>query len=157
MSDHLSQATVHFTNRSIGDALDAKITFGGDLRPGAPAGGPGPATGAAFMGQFYGGAPGGTLQPLGTPLTFREGPGAGYLQPSADVVRYIPDVPASGSAQVQIKAWAACLGSTFEEAQAKGVGGTGESFPVVVKTGGGISPPLAPAGLMGFEIAAIRA
>lgn len=156
MSDHLSQAAIHFTNRSIADGLDAQITFGGDLRPGAPAGGPGPATGTAFMAQLYGGAPGGALNPLGAPLTFREGPGAGYLLPSADVVRYVTDVPASGSAQVQIKAWAACLGFSFEEAQAKGVGGTGESFPAVVKTGGGISPPPAPAGLMGFEIAAIR-
>lgn len=156
MSDHLSQATVHFTNRSPADSLDAKITFGGDLRPGSPAGGPGPATGTAFLAQLYGGAPGGTLRPLGAPLGFREGPGAGYLKPSADVVRYVTDVPASGSAQVQIKAWAACLGASFEEAQAQGVGGTGESFPVIVRTGGGISPPLAPAGLMGFEIAAIR-
>jgi hypothetical protein len=156
MADTFSQASVHFTNRAQTDGLDAPIRFAGDLRPGAPAGGAGPAAGAKFLAQLYGGAPGDPLQPLGLPLPFRDGPAAGYLSAAGDLVRYVPGAPGGSSVTLQIKAWVAELGPTYEAAVARGVGGTGESFPVTAPSGGGISPPLPPKGLMGFEIAALR-
>lgn len=152
MSD--SPGTLNFVNRITG-TVDAPVRFGGDNRPGAPEGGPGLAEGWRFRAQLYGAAPGGELAPVGMAVAFRDGPAAGYWDASSST-RDIPGVPAGGSATVAVKAWVASLGSSFEEAAAKGIGGVGESFPITVATGGGMMPPTALAGLMGFEISAIQ-
>jgi hypothetical protein len=143
-----------FMNRIVG-TLDAQVRFGGDLRPGAPEGGPGLAEGWRFRAQLYAGPAGGALAPVGMAVAFREGVAAGYWDASAST-REIPGVPPGGSATAQARAWVASLGSTYEEAAAKGIGGVGQSFPVTVTTGGGLMPPTAMVGLMAFEIAAIQ-
>lgn len=153
MSD--STGTLHFTNRITG-TLDAPVRFGGDQRPGAPDGEAGPAAGWRFRAQLYGGAPGSALAPIGMAVPFRDGPAAGYWDVSAST-REIPGVPAGGTATVQVRAWVASLGATYEEAAAQGIGGTGQSMVLTVTTGGGLMPPKELAGLFGFEIEAIRA
>lgn len=152
MSD--STGTLNFVNRITG-TVDAPVRFGGDLRPGAPEGGPGLAEGWRFRAQLYGAAPGGELAPVGLAVAFRDGPAAGYWDASSST-REIPGVPAGGTASVQVRAWVASLGSSYEAAAAQGIGGVGQSLPLTVTTGGGMMPPTALVGLFAFEIAAIQ-
>ena len=70
-------------------------------------------TGANFSAQVYAGADATVLRPVGAKVTF----GNGYL---VNVVRSIPDVPATQTAYVQLRAWEAARGATYEEGRARG-------------------------------------
>jgi len=142
-----AQGTVNFVNR-IANVLDAQVRY-------ANSGAPIPANGD-YVAQLYASAPGGTLAAVGAAIPFRTGSGEGYWPGD---VRTIPGVPAGGTAQIQVKAWASSLGTSFESVQAQGIGGWGESgILAAVPTGGAGVPPSTPTpltGLASFEIATI--
>jgi hypothetical protein len=148
----MGQGTVLFSNRVL-PQIDAPVTFGGDLRPGAPAGPAGPAAGPALVGQLLAGPVGGQLAPVGVPVAFRAaGAGAGYV-PGSTVI--VPTVPKSSPAQIVFVAWVADLGATYAEALAAGIGGTGQSAPITVSLGGEEITPANMTGLAGFSVAPV--
>lgn len=141
-----AQGTVNFSNRIPG-TVDARVQYdtgGGVLTP----------ADGRFVAQLYASAPGGTLAAVGDPIVFRSNSDAakGYWVGDA---RTIPGVAENGSAQVQVRAWATSLGSTYEAAMATGQGGIGSSATITVTSGGGLTPPQALVGLQGFTISTI--
>lgn len=106
--------------------------------------------GPAFLARFYAGPGPQALLPVGKTEPFRTGGlGSGYVWAQ---VTSIPDAPNGTRIHVQMRAWAAASGDSYEEALAAG-GPTGVSnvVPVVVT-----EPPLLPADLMGLESFALR-
>lgn len=138
-----AQGTINFNNR-VPPAVDARVFY-------AAAGGPQPADGT-FVAQLYTAAPGGTLAANGAALPFRNTPeaGKGYWVGESRTFGNAGD-----TAQMKVVAWASSLGATFEEAQAKGLGGWGESTTFTITTGGGLNPPAIMNGLTTFNISTI--
>lgn len=140
-----AQGTVRFAN--VGGSIPAgqagPITFAGDLRPGAPLGGAGPAAGTAFLAQLQLNS-GGTWTDVGSASAFRTGAAAGYWT-AADVT--VPGVAGGATATLRVAAWAAELGSSYSAAVASGIGGTGTSSDLTVVLGGAGDPPTLPAQL----------
>jgi hypothetical protein len=90
-----------------------------------------PLEGPGFLAELYGGNTAGALAPavslvsgvrVATP--FLSGLSAGYFRGGSV---YINDVPGYGWAWLQVRAWDAHLGSTYEEVAARGIGGYCES------------------------------
>ncbi len=137
-----AQGTLHFSNYGPGIGSDARVldAQGNPLGPG-------------FLAQLYASAPGGTLAPVGSPTPFLNHPttgaASGYVIGDMAVV---PGVAASGPAQVQLRAWPASVGATYEAALAAGAS-VGASAVLATSTGGGISPPGSLRGLQGFSLA----
>lgn len=144
-----AQGTFNPVNRVTG-VLDAPVT--------APSGAR--AEGTAYWAQWLAGPAGGALAPIGAPLNFRTGTGAGYVTSSAGdpTAGIVTGVPGGSNADVRLVAWDASLGSTWAGAEAAGLGGIGQSPIVTVALGGGGTPP-APAanlvGLTGFGISPV--
>jgi len=126
-----AQGTVNFSARVVG-TYDAPVYVG--------AVGGTKAEGAAYLAQLYAGPSDTTLAAIGDAVPFRTGAAAGYWTAAS---RAIPSVALGANAQVQIKAWAAASGATFEAASAAG-GQVGQSVIFTVKTGGDGSPPSLP-------------
>jgi len=126
-----AQGTVNFSARVVG-VYDAPVYVGsvGGTK----------AEGAAYLAQMYAGPTDNALAAIGTALPFRTGTAAGYWTATALA---IPTVAPGANAQVQIKAWAAASGATFEAASSAG-GQIGQSAIFTVKTGGDGSPPSLP-------------
>ncbi len=82
-----------------------------------------PLAGPAFLAQLYAGAPGQSLRPVGVPRPFLTGTDAGYFDCQVVVV---PGVLPGGTAVVQVVAWRASDGLTFEAANHPG-GHAGQS------------------------------
>jgi len=106
---------------------------------------------SAYMAQLYAGPVGGTLAAIGAAVPFRTGAAAGYWTAAQ---RDIPTVAPGATASVQIKAWAASAGATYEAALAAS-GATGQSTILSVVTGGAGSPPSLPANLAGLTSFAV--
>jgi hypothetical protein len=117
-----------------------------------------PLAGTGYLGELYGGATSNSLAPL---VVFGEGfrviisPAApGYFMSSSGFLS-VPSVPPNGWAWLQVRAWEARLGPTYEEVAALGVGGYGES-PLFYAQGGnpydykGLPKPLI--GLQSFSL-----
>ena len=73
--------------------------------------------GSNFVAQVYAGPTPDILRPLGAPYYFRTGNLAGYL---VAISRQIPDLPNGKTVYVQVRAWEAASGSTYEEARWSG-------------------------------------
>lgn len=150
-----AQGTVRFAN--VGGSITAgqagPITFGGDLRPGAPLGGAGPAAGTAFLAQLQLNS-GGTWTDVGSASPFRTGAAAGYWT-AADVT--VPGVAGGATATLRVAAWAAELGSSYSAALASSLGGVGTSSDLTVVLGGAGDPPTLPAQLTTLTPFAISA
>jgi len=75
-----------------------------------------------------------------------------FLAPVATLA--IPSVPMGGFAWLQVRAWDARLGSTYEDAMARGLGGYGESAPFYAVGGnpGALVPPQPLIGLQSFSL-----
>jgi hypothetical protein len=74
----------------------------------------------------------------------------GYFSSSSGFL-CVMDVPPSGSAWLQVRAWDSRLGATYEEVQALGIGGYGES-PLFYAQGSNPYPPAdLPAPLFGLQ------
>jgi len=104
-------------------------------------------SGPDFLAQMYAGPNEGSLAPIDIALPFRTGPAAGYWSSRAVS---IPSVPPGQVAYIQIHAWAASAGPTFEEAVRSG-GKRGVSRLITTLTGGEGSPPSLPTDLAGLE------
>ena len=75
--------------------------------------------GTNFSGQLYAGTNDTeeALVPIGTPVSFLSGPGAGYIR-SATIK--LPGVRGGDTIYLQLRAWESCLGATYEQALANG-------------------------------------
>jgi len=139
-----AQGTINFVNR-ITPTLDAPVSLEGTGAKLAGADG--------WVAVLYGGAPGAAAAAVGAPIPFRDGSGIGYW-PGA--TRTIPGVAENGTASLQVKVFNTTLGATFEEVQAKNLGGWGQSAVLPsVATGGGLNPPTPMTGLTAFTAAPI--
>jgi hypothetical protein len=139
-----AQGTINFVNRIVG-VVDAPVSLenGGARLAGAD----------GWVAVLYGGAPGGAMAAVGAPIKFRDGTGIGYWPGEA---RTIPGVAENGTASLQVKVFNTALGASFEEVQAKGLGGWGQSAVLAsVATGGGLNPPTPMTGLAAFTAAPI--
>ncbi len=130
--------TIYFANRSLAVGLDAPVF---DLN------GTTPLSGAAYLAQLYAGPTEAALEPVGSPVEFRDGDGAGYFYSE---VRAVPGVVPGQTARVQVRVWKTADGPTFEAAKAA-KGATGVSALLSIVTGNAGSPPTHPAFLTGHS------
>ncbi len=134
-----AQGSLTFGNRIIG-VLDAPV-FAED--------GQTPLAGSAFLAQLYVAAPGKSLAAVDVPVVFRSGNAAGYIL--AKVIT-LTGVPGGTRVTVEMRAWAAAAGGTYEEALANGgPAGVSPAFDVVC---GGVPAP--PADLLGLRSFSLR-
>jgi hypothetical protein len=113
--------------------------------------------GTAFRAALYAGAAGATegeLRLIGASAAFSTGTGAGYfLGGTRTLNENGVQVPAGGSATIQVRAWAVSSGATWEAATTRG-----ESPLLTIATGGTGTPPGPPAlltGLQGFSVVVV--
>lgn len=138
------RGTLLFSTRA-GASVNAPVTVNGN----------GSLADGRYVGQLYAGAPGTELKPIGEPVPFRSDAGRGYITAGGSVT--VPDVAAGQPAQVKMVAWLRAYGATYVEAQALGVGQTGESGVIIVNTGHGSESPAPLVGLLVFQISSIAA
>jgi len=138
-----AQGQVNFSARVVG-LYDAPV-FVNTVASGVRADGP------AYMAQLYAGPSASALAAIGAPIPFRTGAAAGYWTAQT---ASIPTVAPGANASVQVRAWAAASGATYEAALASG-GGFGQSEILSVVTGGAGVPPSLPANLAGLASFAI--
>ena len=130
--------TINFNNHVSASSIDAPVLdVDGTTR----------LQGTAFLAQVYAGPDVNSLVAVGSPTSFRTGTAAGYVVAQTLT---IGNVAAGANAQVQVRAWAAANGTTFNQALATG-GKTGASGIIQVPTGGIGSPPRLPADLIGLQ------
>lgn len=137
--------TVLFVNR-LGGVLDAPVY---DLDDRTPLAGPG------YLAQLYAGFSRDKLFPVGPPAPFRTGDGAGYWDPGSQLKREIEAVEPGQPAWVQVRAWDADGGDSYEEAVENQVR-VGLSGTFSVTTGNGGTPPALPAPLLSLRRFALR-
>jgi hypothetical protein len=130
----LAQGQFNFGNRVTAAGIDAKVFMPG----GAVA-----LDGAAYLAQAYVGANEGSLAPVGTALPFRTGAAAGYITSTGITV---DGIAAGTSVLVQMRAWEAAKGATYEAAVAGG-GIYGSSASVTLSLS---APPAAPTDMVGL-------
>jgi hypothetical protein len=142
--------TVNFNNRVLMDGVDAPIY---DLSvPGTPL------EGSAYLAQLYSGPVGTTedkLVPTGAIVDFRTGLAAGYLNVGTDGSRTIPNVLPGDYAVLQIRAWSASAGATYEQALASTdpAAKIGKSNLVTVQTkASALDVPVNMIGLQSFAV-----
>ena len=100
-----SGGTVYFANRVLASGIDAPV-FDADGKT--------PLAGESFLAQLYAGPSDDALAPIGAPSPFRSGEGAGYFLPEN---RAIVSVPPGQTTRVQVRAWKASDGATYEAAE----------------------------------------
>lgn len=137
----LAQGTVNFNNFVPASGVNAPITdVDGTTR----------LAGTAYWAQLFAGASEGSLAPVGAALNFRVGAGAGYFNTTGvDTSRAIGTVAPGALATIQVRAWEAAGGTSYDAALAGGFK-TGSSASFTVATGGVGSPPSLPADLVGL-------
>jgi hypothetical protein len=141
----LAQGTVSFNNR----VLDTDgVTFLVNA-PVFDSNGTTLLAGAAYMAALYAGPDDQSLAQVGAAVVFRTGTREGYVDITSPD-RTISTVAAGGSARIQIRAWEAAGGATYEAALAGGFK-TGVSGTISVTTGGSGNPPSLPANLIGLQ------
>ncbi len=136
-----------FGFQNIASGLDAPVFDGGGNR----------LVGTNFLAMMYGGPSPDTLAPAvgdhqglaPAPFTYIVNGLAGYFR---DGVAVIPNVICGGSAWLQVRAWDARLGSTYDEVVTLGVGGYGESNLFQAQGGNPCIPiPTVPGVLIGLQ------
>jgi hypothetical protein len=114
-----------------------------------------PLAGTNYLAELWGAATPDTL----TPLILIDGGNSREIVPFLDRGYFIPTsalsvptVPQFGWSWLQVRAWDARLGATYEEAAARGLGGYGES-PLFYAQGSGVcgGVPCLPAPLIGLQ------
>lgn len=142
--------TVNFNNRYLLDAIDAPVydlTVGGTML-----------AGTGYLAQLYTGPAGTTedkLVPTGATVDFRTGLAAGYVNVGTDGSRTIPNVTPGSLAVVQVRAWTAASGSTYEQAMASSLPGAkaGKSSLLTVQTkASALELPVNLVGLASFAV-----
>lgn len=129
----LAQGQFTFGNRVTAAGIDAKVFMPGGAEPLA---------GDAFLAQAYIGADEGSLAPVGTALPFRTGAAAGYITTTPITT----GIAAGSSVVVQMRAWEAAKGATYEVAVAGG-GIYGSSSSITLSLS---APPAAPTDMVGL-------
>jgi hypothetical protein len=132
-----AQGFVAFGNRNTLVGLDAPV-FDVDCQTRL--------AGPAYVAQLYVGRAPSSLDPVGPILPFRSGSGAGYI-PNTPVS--IPGHPEYTPVWVQIRAWEAAAGNSYETAVASG-GRYGFSNPVGVTLASTTTTPTELVGLQSF-------
>lgn len=138
----LGQGTVNFINFSVNPAIDGRVTTAA-----------GTLAGASYWGQLFAGATADSLSAVGAPVAFRNnaaGAATGVVSGGAVT---IAGIPAGGAAFVQLRAWAAASGSSWDEASGNPVGEFGSSGIINLASTGDptASPPGLPAALVGLQ------
>jgi hypothetical protein len=106
--------------------------------------------GTAYWAQLFAGPDAGSLAPIGAALNFRTGAGAGFFNTTGvDTSRAIGTVAPGAVATIEVRAWEAAGGTSYDAAKAGGFK-TGASTAFTVTTGGAGSPPSLPANLVGL-------
>jgi hypothetical protein len=92
-----------------------------------------PLSGTDFLAELYGSFTADSLTPTSTyfsqariGLPFATGTGAGYV-PGNNAIMTVWNTPPGNSAWLQLRAWDARLGATYEDVVSLGIGGYGES------------------------------
>jgi hypothetical protein len=107
--------------------------------------------GTAYWAQLFGGVDGNSLAPYGAPLNFRTGAGAGFFNTTGvDTSRAIATVAPGAVATIEVRAWEAAGGTSYDAAVAGGFK-AGRSPVLTVTTGGAGSPPSLPANLVWLQ------
>ncbi len=149
-NDASAQGTVNFNNKVSIDGINAPIydfTVGGAMLEGTN-----------YLAQLYSGPVGTTedkLVPTGAIVDFRTNVAAGYLNVGANGSRTIPNVALGDSAVLQVRAWTAATGATYEDALASNDPNSrvGKSDLIVVTTKtSALSTPTSMTGLQSFAI-----
>jgi hypothetical protein len=117
--------------------------------------------GANYAAELWGGVASDSLSPT-VSLTsgqrvivpFLTGTGAGYFSAIDEMTVW--QVFAGSFAWVQVRAWDARLGATYENVAALGVGGYGESSLLYLMGGNPVGLPTTPAPLVGLESFSLR-
>lgn len=134
----MAQGTLNFNTRVLADGIDAK----GFAEDGVT-----PLEGDAYKAQLYTGVAADSLTAVGSPISFRTGSAAGWLNGS----EVVTSIPLNSAGFAQIKAWRAADGATFEEASGAPGGLFGMSNVIPVTTGGGGNPPALAGNLIGIQ------
>ena len=116
-----------------------------------------PLEGPNYVAELWGGAAPDSLTPATTfggslpvVVPFYTGTGAGYFESQTTVV--ILDAYPYFPAWLQVRAWDARLGTTYEQVAALGLGGYGESSLLYLQGGNPLMvPPTAPSPLFGLQ------
>lgn len=134
----LAQGTVKFSNYSTVDGINSPVYAPGNVK-----------LGAAYLGQLYAGTTADSLAPVGTAVAFKDAAGAGTGYVIGGTVT-INSVAGGANAFIQLRAWEAAGGTSYEAAQASGKM-FGASPTITIATGNpNGSPPTVPAALTGL-------
>jgi hypothetical protein len=153
-----SQSSFEIYNHRVTSGIDAPV-FDSIGRP---------LEGTNYAAELWGGATSDSLAPAlsyyaktRVIIPFLTGPDAGYFRHLGDPVNGDPSifaVPPKDWAWLQIRAWDARLGATYDEAVAAGLGGYGESSVFYAQGGDPTSLiPGRPGSLIGLQSFSLRA
>ena len=109
-----------------------------------------PLKGSGYVAQLYAGPSLALLRPAGQPTPFQDGFSSGYFVPQLIT---LANVMPGSNAVVQVCAWDAACGTSYEQARATG-GRFGKSSILQVTVGGGGQPPRRLQGLQSFSLQA---
>ncbi|MGE3310188.1 MAG: SdrD B-like domain-containing protein [Limisphaerales bacterium] len=143
--------TAVFEGSGDGGTVDFRNFGGGVDAPIFDTDGTTPLAGPAFLAQLYAGPSESDLAPVGVAVPFRTDLGAGYIDNRGGSIRVVPTVQPGGRVFLQIRAWDASKGWSFDEAVENG-GRSGASTVISVIAGGGLVPPALPIGLASFQL-----
>jgi len=137
----LAQGTVNFANKVTAAGIDAPVLNVDGTK----------LAGADYLAQLYAGTTAGSLSAVGTAVPFKVN---GYFAGGPTV---IPGIAGGATAILQVRAWAAAGGTTYEAALAAGkAAGMSTEFGVALGNPTA-EPPTVPAdlkGLTGFSLTA---
>jgi len=134
-----AQGSVNFAGRVVG-VYDAPVSDSGGTK----------LSGAAYLVQLYAGATASSMAAVGAALPFRTGAAAGYWTATALTIP-ASAIAADGTSQVQVRAWAAAAGATYEAASAAG-GAFGAGNTISVKPTNAPDVPATLTGLNSFSL-----
>jgi hypothetical protein len=109
-----------------------------------------PLNSSNYLAQLYAGPSLSQVRPAGQPTPFQEGFKAGYFVPQ---IITLANVPPGSNAILQVCAWDASYGASYEQARATG-GRFGKSNILQLPAGGGSLPPQTLQGLQRFSLQA---
>lgn len=134
----LAQGTIKFSNYSPADSINALVYAPGAVK-----------LGTAYLGQLYAGASIDSLAPVGAAVAFKDASGVGTGIVSGGTVTTA--LAAGSTAYVQLKAWEASGGASYEAAKNSGKMFGSSEIVKIDALGGGGSPPAVPAPLKGLQ------
>ena len=120
-----------------------------------------PLAGADYRAELWGGPVPDSLAPLvlldlGNQRLIKSFLSGGYVDPIDGGLLVVPNVPPSGWAWLEMRAWDARLGATYEEASSLGLGGYGESPLFYAQGGTPFSQFPIPGTLIGLQSFSLR-